>query len=400
MAVCYLITGEYGGFTFLSALLFFYISFLTIAEFCPKYKVIACCCYALCLVYFGFSIYVEMSIGCVTALLALLLIILRIDHTALASKKGGLVWYSVVCFYLWLCIIGFRQNAFTVLPVVIYSIIRLSIKIKAYWSIVIHTITTILAVLTITLLPLILNFGFKYGKGSKYMGLVWEMVCMIKEMPDKYEYMSMLDYLGEEEGATLLGVTTVNYNSINSVNTYLSNYKAGQGNNGNRIIKNYLYLLKNETKTFFLVKGRFIARTLGISQPLDNVEYDYNRDERMGEFNMKDTKLRRGFHDIYNRFLDSSSFIRMPWLVFSVVLALILLVKRIVEKELANQLMTVYFTAVFFYSSFLITVQSQEFRYFFVPLVLLTSCCFCCLEQFICFLLYQHPKKLKETTIA
>jgi hypothetical protein len=219
------------------------------------------------------------------------------------------------------------------------------------------------------------------------MGIVWEMVCMIQEMPDRYEYMSMLDYLGEEEGATLMAVSTVNYNSINSINTYLSNYKAGQGNNSSRIIKNYLYLLRNEPKTYFMVKGRFIARTLGISQPLDNVEYDYNRGERMGEFNMKDTKLRREFFNFYNRFLDSCSFSRMPYLIFLVVLISILLIKYIAGKDLVNQLMTLYFTAVFFYSSFLITTQSQEFRYFFVPFVLLVICFFCCIEQFTSFLL-------------
>ena len=381
MAICYIITGEFSSFTFLSAVMFFFVSFLAIDSFCTKYSIVTCICYALCPVFFGFSIYVEMSVGCVTALLSLLLLILKYDYSLLLGKRGKIVLHFMLCFFLYFCLVGFRQNAFTVLPVLVITVMVISRKIKSHWPITIHCTAMILSLLLIALIPKVLDFGYQYGKGSKYIGLVWEMVCMIKEMPDKYEYMSMLDYLGKEEGATLLSVNAVNYDSINSITSYIAAHKAGDDQNGQRIINNYLMLMKDEPKTFFMVKGRFISRAMGISKPLANVEYDYNRHDRMEEFGYKDTSIRRAFFDTYNRFMDDFSILRRPWVIFSLVIIIVLLTKRILSTTEYHNLLTLYFSAVFFYLSFLITTQSQEFRYFFVPLVLLYICFFACLGR-------------------
>lgn len=122
--------------------------------------------------------------------------------------------------------------------------------------------------------------------------------------PDKQnEYLNYLDFLTEDEGSTL---KALNSNRKDSVNGWLwTTYPPiiiGDKNNSSLIKEKYFNLLFNEPQYFIKNKLYFINRTLGINQPLSNVEYYYDNNNIMRDYGMKDTTLRKIVVDSYNDF--------------------------------------------------------------------------------------------------
>ena len=66
-------------------------------------------------------------------------------------------------------------------------------------------------------------------------------------------------------------------------------------------VKKYVELFFREPGRFLQLKWDFIKKTMGISQPLDYSEYDYNRWERMGEYGFNDSLQRKAFYDSFIR---------------------------------------------------------------------------------------------------
>ena len=109
----------------------------------------------------------------------------------------------------------------------------------------------------------------------------------------------------------------------------------------------------------------FINRTLGINQPLSNVEYYYDNNNIMRDYGMKDTTLRKIVVDSYNDFLDTFTFFRLPYLWFIVCTLSVLFKVRISKKDEYVPVILLYLVAVLYYAGFLVNTQSFEFRYFF-----------------------------------
>lgn len=378
MAVVYkLFGGSYAAYTFLQAAAYFFTAFFAIDAFVPHGKWPAWVLFAACPVFYGFSVYIEMSVGCVTALLWLLWLLLCFDHAGIKKwKPGGLALYFFVCCFLYFVMLGFRQNAFTVLPVLFFAAAVLYWRMKTPRPLVLHAMAAVLALAVIAAVPKVLHFGWQRNGGSGSVGFLWETVSMLGELQDKPEYDGYLDDLAAPEGwmepgTTQNAVEMNHYSSIYGYQEHIQNWIVAFGDNASLIRKKYLHLLINEPDVFMRVKGRFWARTLGITEPLIDGEYDYNRHDRMDEFGYRDTPARQAFHQSYHGFLQAFSVVRRPWAVFAVVLALLLLARKWLCANRRYHLWILYAAAVFYYGSFLITTQSQEFRYFFVPLVLL-----------------------------
>lgn len=372
MAVLYKLTGSYASFTLVQSVLFFFTGFCAIDVFVPKGGLVAGILFAACPIFYGFAVYVEMSVGCVTALLWLLMLVLDFDH---GGKWGPLkmAGYFLLCCFLYFCMLGFRQNAFTVLPVLAFVLWRICRRIKSWWPAILHGAAVALCFILVSALPAILNFGIRNGGGPMSVGFLWETVSMLGELRDKPEYADMLDYLGEA-GTTQKAVESNIYESIYGYHQYIPNTVVGTGGHSKQILKDYLTLMTRETGTYLKVKGRFIGRALGITQPLSAGEYDYDRAGLMADYGFSDTAARRAFHQSYVGFQEALPIFRRPFILFIIAGLAIGLGWRALGAKNRYNVCVLYAAAAFFYAAFLVNTQSQEFRYFFAPLLLLYLC--------------------------
>ena len=391
MAAVYKLSGgRYGAYTLVQAVAFFFTAFFAIDAYVPgKGRWPAWVLFAACPVFYGFSVYLEMSVGCVTALLWLLWLLLCVDHTRAKQWKAGfLALYFFVCCLLYFVMLGWRQNAFTVLPVLVFGAALLAKRAGSWRPVVLHVVSAALALALIPAIPKVLHFGYQRNGASGSVGFLWETVSMLGELRDRPEYDDYLDDLAAPDG--WLGHDVIQqaiesnwYTNIYGYAGYIPNWIVSYEDNAALIQKKYLSLMLNETSTYVTVKGRFLSRTMGFSEPLVDGEYDYNRDDRMDEFGLRDTPARQVFWQSYHSFLEIVPLIRMPWLLYSIALALLLVARRALGKTTRYRLWMLYAAAVFYYGSFLVTTQSQEFRYFFVPLVLLYLVGAACLSALV-----------------
>lgn len=370
MAALYKLTQNTASFTLLQSVLFFFTGFCAIDRFCPKGKWAIGAGFVLCPIFYGWSVFIEMSVLCLVALLWLAMLIMR-DHSAMKQwRMAKKVLYFLACFLLYFTVLGFRQNAFTMVPVLAVAWVLLAKQAKTLLPLLLHGGAVATSMVLILSLPTLLNFGIRNGSGSLSTGFLWETVTILGHLPDEPPYDTMLDYLGEE-GTTRNAVENNNLNSIYGYHPYIPNVVVGEGDNARRIREDYFYLMRNEPAAFWRVKGQFAARALGLSQPLDVGEYTYDFGGRMHEFGMLDTDRRQQFHGSVVGFLEGASVVRRPWVWFTLAAGLLAAAFTTLGKKKAVPLLFLYGLAVSYYASFLITTQSQEFRYFFLPLVLL-----------------------------
>jgi hypothetical protein len=374
MALLWRITGSYGSFTLMQSVLFFFTAFCAINFFCGRGAPVSMLLFAACPVFYGFAVYVEMSVGCVSALLWLLMLILNAGRPALAGwRRGKKLLYFALCCFLYFCMLGFRQNALTVLPALAAALVWTARRAGIWWPALLHGVAAVLCLALIPALPALLRFGIRNGAGPLATGFLWETVSMLGELGDRPEYGDYLDWLGGP-GTTQKAVESNNDQSIYGYHQHIPNTTVGAGDNGRRIIGRYARLAWAEPGTWLRVKLRFAGLALGVARPLDAGEYDYDRDGRMAEFGLRDTAARRAFYGSYVGFQRVMTPLRRPWLVFLLVAALLLLARRALGAQARVRLWVCYAAAACFYASFLINTQSQEFRYFFAPLVLLFIC--------------------------
>lgn len=370
-AVYWLFGGSYAAYTFLQATAYFFAAFFAIYSFVPRGRGIAIALFAACPVFYGFSVYLEMSVGCLTALLWLLWLVLCFEHKDIKSWKFyKTVLYFLLCCFLYFVLLGFRQNAITVLPVLFFAVFLLCKKFKSPRALAVHTLAVLLCVLSISAIPKVLNFAYQSKGASGSVGFLWETVSMLQQLQEKPEYANYLDEFGQE-GTTQKAVLANNYNSIYGYHDYIPNTVVSQGDNAAKITKKYFNLIVAEPKVFIATKARFMAYTLGLSQPLMVGEYEYNRNQRMDEFGYKDTVWRQGFYKSYQAFLGYFSVLRRPFVVFLAALAVFLPAKKRMLPLQRQRILAIYLAAAFYYAAFLLSTQSQEFRYFFVPFALL-----------------------------
>lgn len=137
--------------------------------------------------------------------------------------------------------------------------------------------------------------------------------------------------------------------------------------------------------------------SLGINQPLRMAEYDYNRDNSMSQFGYNDCKQRLAYVDFFLAFMNFMIIFRIPWLMFTVALVLILIwrFKCGGKKENINIYEASFGIAVFYYGAYILNTQSFEFRYYFPSWLLLFLIIFS-LSADLCF----RNKILKKIMIC
>lgn len=367
MLIFYYFTQTVASFTFVQAFLFFFSTLLIMEHLKFHYYWTIFLIIAICPIFYGFSVYHEMSVGCIIGInfTFLLLFFNKLSTYKYWTFKNKLLYQFALTLSLYITF-GFRQNAFTIIPALILAIFYLIKKKNKNKSLGLNQLLSIcISLMLVFMVPSITKVEIK---DSSSAGFLWEILSTIQTMPpDKQnEYLNYLDFLTEDEGSTL---KALNSNRKDSVNGWLwTTYPPiiiGDKNNSSLIKEKYFNLLFNEPQYFIKNKLYFINRTLGINQPLSNVEYYYDTNNIMRDYGMKDTTLRKIVVDSYNDFLDTFTFFRLPYLWFIVCTLSVLFKVRISKKDEYVPVILLYLVAVLYYAGFLVNTQSFEFRYFF-----------------------------------
>lgn len=363
-------TGSMVLYTFAQCALFYCSILLTAKELTELNKKGMYIFILLTPVFLAYGINYEASVGCVSAILGMILIICKWNNVKLLVDRLASVVGIMFCAFI---IFGFRANAFTILPVVI-GIVFLMYK---------RNIKNIAAIL----LSILLGFGLSLylpkalhvdTLSSYAAGFLWETVSTIQNMDGETQafYSTYLDDIFGEGATqealdknTFAEISSANINSI--LNEPFDIYVISS--NADEILSRYSNLIIQEPEYFFRTKCQFVCNTLGLKEPLDLREYYYDMWGRMGDYHFNDSRQRKYFVDYFVSYLEFMKLFRMPWLMF--LMAFVLLAVWRTKFQGNPKEITCYdclfFIALFYYGAYILNTQAFEFRYFFPSWVML-----------------------------
>lgn len=359
-------------YTFIQCVIFFlsvHVFSCSVTQHNHKIWNIACIFFTP--VVWNFGVYYEPSVGCVTAILFIILLIWKWD--TIENKFDKIITFGLLMFLSYICF-GYRANAFTIIPILILLVI---LRTKMKKSKVIVTLAVIMGFVMTSIIPKILNIDTMSSWSGSY---IWEIVSTIQTMDaeGKAEYIDYLDDIFGE-GVTAEALNNNSYteydSSINPIwwGRPFDIGEVSKPENTKRILSKYIELIEKEPEVYLKVKWDFISHTLGISQPLRMAEYHYNNSDNMGEYGFNDSGPRKKFVKYFLSYIEYMKIFRMPWVMFLAGLILILVWRFMYcgAKSAINLYEAIYGVALFYYGGFLLNNQSFEFRYFFPSWLLL-----------------------------
>lgn len=365
MALCYKFTNSFFSYTILQSFLF-YCSIFALLDCFKILKQSMLRLFCVLLVFFpvfqAYSVFIEPSIGVITAVNFLLVFVLKLKSDERISPTAAFCVFSM----LFAVMFGYRQNTLTILPVIIVLLWVYLPKVYKYCGFA----AIICALIFVTILPDL----FKLRKVDNYaQGPAWEIICML-EMLDKEQYSGYLDYAGNTQNAIKNNSWQTMHGSLSGSET-INPAVTRARSISKRVLADYVRLIKSEPLTFIKMKLRFWSRTLGFNEPILNMEIYKHSDGVLEDYGYRKTYLNTKFVDDYNEFMERMSVLRRPYLLYLSAALLIFAYSKVYRKRLADEhlrfMLLVYAIAVFYYMAFMITTQSQEFRYFFPSFVLL-----------------------------
>lgn len=338
---------------------------------CCNHKIWNRICILCIPVIWAYGVYYEASVGCISAIMAMILLIYKYRKI---EKRTDRIFTLVLFVFVTFIAFGYRANAFTIIPFLCFSIFllykKISIKMILMGCLMVGFYLT-------SLVPKLLNIDTM----SSYAGsFVWEIVSTIQSMDDekKVKYIDYLDDIfGENttEIALEKNTYTEEDSSINSIwwgNPFNSKLVSEKENTA-KVLEKYIALIKEEPKAYLRTKWEFALHTMGMNMPLRMVEYDYNRDGNMSKYGFNNSMERKEFVENFHSYMEFMEIHRIPWIMFGAAL-LLLLVWRVKFYGMKNQINLyeiVYGTAVFYYGAYIVNTQSFEFRYYFPSWLLL-----------------------------
>lgn len=365
------IVGSVVLYTFLQCFCFFLITYI-FGDYLTKknHKIWNRFCITVSPVMWAFGVFYEASVGCVTAILCLILLIWKWEQ--MQSRFDKIFTCLLIIISSYICF-GYRANAFTILPALILIIL---IKYRNRIRSLVMIGSIFLGFLFTSLIPKMLNIN---TMSSYAAGFAWEIVSTIQTM-DSEKQAEYADYLDDifGSGSTQQAIDNSHYIEQNA---HINNMLAGSINasaisepgNPKRILKKYVGLIKREPQVYIKTKWDFVSHMLGIGKSLTIYGYEYNLLDSMGQFGFNDSVPRKTYVNYFNAFMLYMKVFRMPWVMFLTALVLIA-VYRIKICGIGSELNiyeATYFIALFYYGAYLVNTQSFEFRYYFPSWLLL-----------------------------
>ena len=359
------LTGHVSLYTFLQAFAFFSATFLLIRELnpvCPRIQILL---FSFCPLIYGMSVYYEAGVGCAAGMICLMLLFLRAREE---KSRGDRLLELFLVFFASFVTFGYRSNALTVLPVLIFWLYRRPGE-KMHRLLILAAL--IGGIVFTAILPRI--FAVR-SMSTASTGLVWEMITAIQRMPEekKKDYLNYLDEIGGE-GSTQAALRT-------STEDTAGNFMWGEGLGLANMsapgatmtaVKKYVGLFFKEPGYFLKVKWDFIRKAMGISGELDNSEYNYNRWDSMSDYGFNDSIQRKAFYD---SFMESCRLFRFytmhPWVPFLISL-LFVTILQVRKHPLREKYTFTYLMAAFYYLAYLLDTPAFDFRYFYPSLLLM-----------------------------
>lgn len=364
IAICKLITGNIAFYTVMQSFMFFLSAFFLAKKLGNHFLIFQYIFLAINPIIYCVSIYYEASIGCVTGIVFLILLL---DSIKVSKSIIDKVLEFLLLMFFSFIIFGYRANAFTIIPVLFIYIIKTKIDIIKKILVIVPIVC---GILFINILTQVLNIN---TMSSMSAGFAWEIISVIQNMDLKNQnrYSKYLDDVGKD-GATLIELEKSDTLTVNGLlaNEGININNISKKENSKKIIKKYIYIIIHEPMDYIKLKLNFISRTLGISERLRCVEYDYNRWDKMSDYNFNDSVKRQNFVNIYNDINKVFGFFTCrPWIVFFV--SILLVVIKWNRNDLnKNFCLLILMVSLFYYGSYLINTQSFELRYFYPSLYL------------------------------
>ena len=367
------IVGSIALYTFMQCFLFFLIILVLSENLTMRgHKIWNKICVICSPVIWAYGVYYEASVGCAVAMICILMMIWNWDqlNQTVFDKCCSAALLIFVCFVCF----GYRANAFTIIPVLfglaIYKGRNALRKLVVIFLISIGFLGTIFV-------PKILNID---TMSSFAAGFVWEIVSTIQALNEESqsEYTDYLDNIFGE-GETELALQKSSYADVlSSINPILytgsGNINSGSiSENSKEILKKYVELIYHEPVTYLKTKWSFISHTLGISFPINMLEYDYDRWDQMESFGFNDSLPRERYVFFFLAYMEFMAIFRMPWLMFAAALVLTVIWRMFIagKSSPVNLYEVTYVIALFYYGAYVLNTQSFEFRYFFPSWLLL-----------------------------
>lgn len=365
------IVGSIVLYTFVQCLLFWFFTIVFVDQLNGhKYPIWNKICVLISPVMWAFGVYYEASVGCVTAIFIMLLIIWK--WRVLQTRFDKIISLLLMIFSSFICF-GYRANAFSILPIIFIIVFLREKKIFARTVII---CSIIIGFVCSSSIPKALNIN---TMSSYAAGFVWEIISIIQSMDSEKqeEYIGYLDDIFGD-GATATAVQNNSYNeqgsNINPMfNSPINSGAISSPGNSLKIIKRYVRLALNEPVYFLKMRWEFISHSLGINKPINMFEYNYNRWDRMNEFGFNDSHPREVYVNYFLAFMEFMVVLRRPWIMYLICLILILIwrFKFIGKRSEINLYEASYGVSVFYYGAYLLNTQSFEFRYYFPSWILL-----------------------------
>ncbi len=370
MLVLYKITGSYASLTLLQSFAYFFTSFLLLGKLLKRFWYLA----PLLLLNpltLGYSVLGDMGIGCLVGINCGVLLCMEIAPQRQIST-GKAVLYLALMVGASFVAFGFRQNAFTVFPVlVVFALVcyKRDRQKKKTVALLGGALAGLALVLVVPQLfdARVLN--------TAAPGFTWEILSTINRLPEEKQerYQDYLDDIGGP-GSTResLAIDRERDSVVGWVFSTMPYNKIGAPENRGALMEKYFQLMLREPGAFFANKVSFIGRALGIQKPLYNMAFEYKINNDMYNMGFTDSARRQQFVDHVNGFLDGFVVLRMPFVWF-LAAGMVSAYRWATQKSKTE--LALYAVAVFYYGAFFINAQSFEFRYFFPAFQLLYCIC-------------------------
>ena len=364
MAVFIGLTGHVALYSFFQAFAFFFAMGLLIRELKPAWPRFQYVAFCLSPVIYGVSVYYEANIGSLIGMIVLILLFRKVQIPK--PRMERVAEFLMISFATFITV-GYRTNALTVLPVLLVYLYRN----RALRRKILPVLALAVGLILVWLVPWC--FGV-IGESNMNTGFVWEMITTIQRMDpaDRAAYLDYLDDIGGD-GATEAAVQSSNENTVDGFmwGSALNTTKLSAPGVTWKVMRKYIGLIRERFSDWFRMKWDFLMRAMGISQPLDLNEYDYNRWERMDEYGFNDSLQRQWFHSSFIRMNEIlGDYTRRPWVPF-LISAFLVLVEWIRRNRQREMYLLLFLLALFYYGAYLVVIVVFELRMFYPALFLL-----------------------------